>query len=159
MRLRLTQVIVIAFALAGCGLPRDPNHTLEHVRGTHVLRAGVAEDPPFIERKGDDAQGIEADVIRGFAAESGARVEWHWEPQEKQFELLEKNELDLAGGGITSKTPWKKKIAITRPYVETKDHDKRALAAPPGENAFIEALEKYLAAHHDEIASRTGVKP
>src|SRR5207253_10695856 len=37
--------------------------------------------------------------------------------------------------------------------------EKRVLAAPQGENAFLEALERYLAAQHDAIARAAGEEP
>jgi polar amino acid transport system substrate-binding protein len=218
-------VLVIA---EGCDAPRDPRKTLERVRG-HVLTAGVSEDPPFIVRRGNEADGIEADLIRGFARELGATVTWVWGSQEQQFLALHGLQLDLVAGGLTAKTPWKASAAITRPFVELhevvathrgipppvdlkaveiaieegdpvgealekeKAHAKRVphldgsemlaagtrtrllrlgylpfrelkseervLAVPQGENAFLEALEKYLAAHHEAVSRAAGEEP
>ncbi len=50
-------------------------------------------------------------------------------------------------GGLTAKTPWVEKAAITKPYLaeETpegkQDH---VMAAPLGENAFLVELERFL---------------
>jgi len=120
-------------------MPYDPHRTLDHVRG-HVLTAGVSEDPPFIVRNGDEAIGPEADVIRAFAASVGARVEWQWGSQERHLEALEKYHLDLVAGGLSPKTPWKTKVAVTRPFMHG-----HAIAVPPGENGFLLALERHLA--------------
>ena len=208
------QRLLLVLLLVGCGLPRDPQKTLERVRGK-VLTVGVAEDPPFLVRQGQEASGIEAEAIRGFANSLNASVKWVWGAPEKQLAALEKCELDLVAGGIDAKTPWAKKVAVTRPYLEVIDvvackrgapapgtleheevaveegdpvaaevekekanvhrvehidgsqplvagsktkllplgytafkelkREKRSLAAPPGENAFLQALEKYLA--------------
>ncbi|HEY4641132.1 MAG TPA: transporter substrate-binding domain-containing protein [Thermoanaerobaculia bacterium] len=224
--LRAAALLAALFLTAArCDLPRDPRHTLDHVRAAKVLRVGVAEDRPFIVRNGEEATGIEAALITRFANEQGAHVEWIWEPQEKEFQALGKFELDLMAGGIDAKTPWKKQAAITRPVAEIHEdlasvtgtvpadlekHEvtieqgdaigerlekqkatvkrvaelkpgetlvagtrarlrelgysgghplethKLVLAAPPGENAFLEQLEKYLAAHHSEFAHAAG---
>jgi polar amino acid transport system substrate-binding protein len=214
--------------LAGCDVPRDPRKTLERVRG-HVLNAGVSENPPFLVRRGEEAEGLEAEVIRGFARELGATVHWVWGSQEQQLLALHGVQLDLVAGGLTAKTPWKKSAAITRPFVEVYEvvgasrtatpppelvgaevaiengdaageeleklkanvkrvahldggeqlaagtrarilalgytpirdlkSEKRVFAVPQGENAFLEALERYLAAHHDAIARAAGERP
>jgi polar amino acid transport system substrate-binding protein len=158
--LRLVQSLFIAlplvFATACQRFPKDPNRTLDHIREHGEIRVGVAEDPPFIIRKGDDASGIEAGIIRGFAAEQHANVHWIWGAQEKHFHDLGKFQLDLVAGGVTAKSPWSKKVAMTRPYAQTIDKEKHTLAAPPGENAFLLELEKYLAAHHSDFAYATG---
>jgi polar amino acid transport system substrate-binding protein len=212
-----------------CDAPRDPEETLTHVRQAGVLNVGASEDPPFLVRRGDEATGLEAALIRGFAAQLGAHVHWVWGAQETQFQALEQYQLDLVAGAISAKTLWKKNVAITRPYLETtsivarrrdlappgdlKDvevaiedgdpigaeiekekgnvkrmhpldasqrvvagnrtrllqlgyvfvkelkSEKRSLAAPPGENAFLQALEVYLSQHHDAFARAAGEKP
>jgi polar amino acid transport system substrate-binding protein len=129
--------------------PRDPRETLAHVRG-HTLRAGVAENPPYLVRRGAEATGPEAELIRGFASTLGANVQWVWGSQEVHFRALHEFHLDLAGGGITDDTPWKKEVAVTRPFLEASKDDKHVFAVPPGENAFLEQLEIYLAAHRPE---------
>jgi polar amino acid transport system substrate-binding protein len=225
MRLAAAFAAALFLTAARCDLPRDPRHTLDHVRSAKVLRVGAAEDRPFIVRDGEEATGIEASLITRFANEQGARVQWIWEPQEKEFQALAKFELDLMAGGIDAKTPWKKQAALTRPVAEIHEdlasvtgivpaeleghevtieqgdaigetlekkkatvkrvaelkpgerlaagsrarlHElgysgghpleshKLVLAAPPGENAFLEQLEKYLAAHHSEFAHAAG---
>jgi hypothetical protein len=46
-------------------------------------------------------------------------------------------------------------------YVPCKDlgSEELAFAAPPGENGFLQQLENYLAAHHEEISRAAGEKP
>lgn len=159
MALRALQIAVAVVLIAGCGdLPRDPERTLEHVRQRHELRVGAGNDPPFLTREGGEAKGPEADAIRAFAKQLGADVKWDWDSHENHFAALEKYELDLVAGGVTPKTPWSKKVAVTRPFAETREKEKRAWAAPPGENAFLRAAELYLAAHHKEIAQAAGAK-
>ena len=132
-----------------CGLPRDPDNTLEHVRG-RVLHAGVSIAPPFIVRRGDEATGIEADLLRRFATSLGAKIVWSWDAQEKQLAELHENELDIVAGGLTGDSPWKSKVALTRPYADTRDGKRHVFAVPPGENAFLLQLETFLATHHEQ---------
>ena len=51
-------------------------------------------------------------------------------------------------GGLTAETPWTEHAAITKPYGEaTGPGGKRielVMAAPPGENAYLLRLEKFL---------------
>lgn len=160
MLLRSVKTLAFAAALVfvtACDqLPRDPRHTLERIRKTHEIVAGVAEDRPFIERRGEEAAGVEADIIRGFASSLGATVKWKWGAQEKHFHDLEQFQLDLVAGGVTAKSPWSKKVAMTRPYAETLDKEKHTIAAPPGENALLLEFEKFLAEHHGEFAMKAG---
>jgi polar amino acid transport system substrate-binding protein len=136
-------VPLLLFAIS-CGTPRDPRDTLEHARG-RVLRVGIAEDPPFVTREGTEPRGPDAERIRGFARSLGANVQWMWGSQENNLQALHDFDVDLVAGGIREKTPWKSKVAVTRPF-----DGERVLAAPPGENAFMVALEKYLAAHRSK---------
>src|SRR3954470_11582556 len=219
--MRPVVLLLVSVLLAnGCDAPRDPRKTLERVRSSHTLRVGVSEEPPFILRKGEDAEGLEAALIHDFASRLGARVEWVWQPQETTYAALHAFELDLAAGGVIAKTPWKKRVAVTRPFAEISEvvastgapipasfegHEvtielgdpvgealekkhatvkrvsrlergqplvagsrahlrelgyttfseplqkqKLALAAPPGENAFLEQLERFLAERHEQ---------
>jgi polar amino acid transport system substrate-binding protein len=158
---RRAQVAVITFFIAlfaACDLPRDPHRTLEHVRG-RVLTVGVSEDEPYIVRHGDEPAGLEANIIRSFAAHLGAQVKWEWKSQERQLEELHKYQLDMVAGGLSAKTPWKKSVAVTRPFLKTLGGETHVFAVPPGENAFLSDLERYLAAHHEEIARAAAGKP
>jgi membrane-bound lytic murein transglycosylase MltF len=101
-------VALLALAVA-CGMPRDPRRTLEHVRGA-TLRVGVGD--------GSGAEGREGALIRGFAASLGAKVEWIRGPQEAQLDALHDGDLDLVAGRLTSDSPWKKKVALTKPLRE-----------------------------------------
>lgn len=144
-----------AACLSSCtAIPADPDHTLDRVRASKVLRVGASPAEGFVQINGDKVSGREADLVTGFAQREGARVEWHVEGEEHLMESLEDGELDLVIGGLTSKTPWEKKAALTRPYAEDKNDQgktrKRVIAAPLGENAFISELERFL----DEEAPR-----
>lgn len=109
-------VVWIALALAtACGPPRDPNGTLERVRGG-TLRVGVAENPPWTTVSGRGVSGVEPALVADFARELDARVEWVPGPQEALFEAAEQGELDLVIGGVVYRTPWTRRLSLAMPF-------------------------------------------
>lgn len=114
---------------AACGnYPRDPEGTLERVRGG-ALRVGVAEASPWTSLAGGTPAGVEPALVQELARELGARVEWVPGSETLLLEALERGELDLVVGGLDSRTPWKRKrIAITDPYYT----DTLVVGLPPG---------------------------
>jgi hypothetical protein len=159
-RTAVTAALALGTALAGCDLPRDPEGTLERVRGG-VLRAGVCEIPPWVVREGDRPLGVEPALLQRFAAGLDARIEWQWGSAEEHLAALEHHRLDLAACGLERSTPWRKRVGLTLPYhVERRPPDapggrtaEHVLAVPPGENAWLVALERFL------VAERSGVAP
>ena len=141
----MRHALFAALLLSSCSLPRDPHKTLEHVQ-RQTLTVGVSEDAPMLVRNGDAARGIEAELIAGFAKSIGAKVQWEWGAQEPHLDRLQHYKLDLVAGGLDAKTPWAKNVAVTRPFFEQRGR-KYVFAVPPGENAFLLKLEKYLAEH------------
>jgi hypothetical protein len=142
--------VVLGVWSSGCGLsiPTDPDQTLQRVRGG-VLRVGASPHEPWIVWSAEsEPTGTEAAVVVAFAETLDARVEWSRGGEEALIGRLERGELDLVVGGLTAKTPWVSKAAITKPYrsVTTADGktEKHVLAAPLGENAFLVALERFL---------------
>ncbi|WP_262107884.1 transporter substrate-binding domain-containing protein [Arthrobacter sp. Marseille-P9274] len=157
--------------LAGCGLkiPSDPEGTLDRVSGG-TLRAGISHNPPWTETgtgtgptstgpetadtgtkpagTGIAPGGTEAELVRAFAAEHNARVEWVSGGESNLVRQLERGELDLVVGGLTKDSPWSKHAALTRPYLETSnaqgDKEQHVMAARMGENAFLVELERFL---------------
>jgi polar amino acid transport system substrate-binding protein len=108
-------VVLIA---AGCGpVPRDPEGTLDRVRGG-TLRVGLVENPPWVVRTAGEPGGAEAELVRRLAAELGAKPEWVWGGEQAHLEALERFRLDLVAGGLTDDTPWKKRVGLTTPYFE-----------------------------------------
>jgi polar amino acid transport system substrate-binding protein len=105
--------------VAGCGIPRDPEGTLERVRGG-TLRAGITASPPWTTLEGGRPGGVEVELVERFAAELGSRVEWVDGSEADLIGLLEVRELDLVVGGLTADTPWQTKAAITRSYATTR---------------------------------------
>jgi polar amino acid transport system substrate-binding protein len=136
--------------LTGCGvsIPADPEGTLERASGG-ILRVGVSPNEPWTELN-DNAppSGIEVDLVEDFAESIGAQIEWSGGGEESLMEELRRGELDLVIGGLTSKSPWTDKAAITKPYTEAENEagkqEKLVMAARMGENAFLLALERFL---------------
>lgn len=124
---RLVPFLVALAVGAGCDLPHDPNGTLEDVRGG-TLRVGVSEAPPWVVRAGDAPGGVEADLVRRFADDLGAEVEWIWGDPEEHLEALERFQLDLVIGGLTRASPWRKRVSFTAPYFT----DTLRVGVPPG---------------------------
>ncbi|MFD1213908.1 transporter substrate-binding domain-containing protein [Arthrobacter sp. GCM10027362] len=146
---------LLALPLAGCGLgiPADPEGTLERVRdGT--LRVGVSANPPWTRvQAGADPGGTESTLVLRFAARHNAEVEWVEGGEETLMGKLEHGELDLVIGGLTKKSPWSDKAALTRPYVELAndrgEKEEHVMAARMGENAFLVELEEFLLHQED----------
>jgi polar amino acid transport system substrate-binding protein len=151
MRWRVTLLVaVVAALLAGCGvtIPTDPEGTLERVTGG-TLRVGVSPNPPWTEVAQDaEPTGTEVGLVKEFAATLPAEVSWTVGGEEALVKGLEEGDLDLVIGGLTADTPWEKHVAVTMPYAEGTGPDgeriKLVMAAPPGENAYLLRLEKFL---------------
>jgi polar amino acid transport system substrate-binding protein len=148
---RLLQAVGLA-ALAltvGCGLsiPSDPDDTLARVTGAK-LRVGVSPNPPWTVLGEAAPHGTEVDLVNAFAQTLDAEVEWVVGGEETMIAALEHGELHLVIGGLTAETPWVEQVAITKPYAETRDargeRQELVMAAPPGENAYLLTLEKFL---------------
>jgi polar amino acid transport system substrate-binding protein len=110
--------VALALILAGCGIPRDPEGTLERVDGG-VMRVGVTEAPPWVELSAQEPDGIEVRLVEQFAEELDARIEWVEGSEQELFGALKERDLDLVIGGLTSDTPWSAEAAVTHPYLTT----------------------------------------
>lgn len=139
-------------AAAGCGLPFDPRDTLERVHeGT--LRVGAVESPPYLTRSGGAASGPEADLVLAIARAFGARVEWRWASHDHHLEALARFDLDLVAAGLTVDSPWNGRVGLTRAWHHEPGRD-LVLAVPPGENAFLVAVERVILSRHAAASSR-----
>jgi polar amino acid transport system substrate-binding protein len=122
MRRGTLLLLVITLLLTGCagtdGFPRDPEGTLDRVRGG-VLKAGVTEEDPWVKLEGAEPTGVEVTLVERFAESIGARVEWVDGSEAELARALRFRELDLAVGGFDTKTPWTAEAAFTRPYFVT----------------------------------------
>ncbi|QFZ19375.1 transporter substrate-binding domain-containing protein [Saccharothrix syringae] len=141
-------LLVLALVLAGCGLPRDVEGTLDRVRAG-VLRAGVTDNPPWTRAWDEAPAGVEVELVERFAAGLGARVEWRPGSESTLMTALEGRELDLVVGGLEEQSPWVEQASLTRPYAE-----RHVWALPLGENAWQVEVEEFLATLPDGEVER-----
>lgn len=125
---RLTAAALGAtLVLAGCGLPWDPESTLSRVSGG-TLRVGVSEHDPWVVLGDGEPAGIEVELVKRFAADVGAEIEWVEGEVEELAGALHVREIDLLIAGLTSRSKISSEGALTHPYVTTQ----AVVAAPPG---------------------------
>lgn len=140
---------VMAMALSSCvsSIPVDPEGTLDSVRNGE-LQVGISPNSDFVNVDGQVPHGSEIELIEGFSQRLNTDIEWTVAGEEQLVALLKAGELDLVAGGISAKTPWLKKVGVTRPYTTATGVEgkklKIVLLVPPGENAFLSELEYYL---------------
>jgi polar amino acid transport system substrate-binding protein len=114
---------------AGCQFPRDPEETLDRVSGG-TMYVGVIEEPPWVVLdRGKEPQGVEPTLIRQFAEEIDAEVEWVEASEAELVEAMRGFQLDVIIGGLTRSSPYRNEVALTRPYIDTEIQ----FAVPPGE--------------------------
>ena len=117
----LAWLLCAALVLTGCQYPRDPDGTLNRAADGGVLRVGVTETDPWVLLDGDEPSGgVEVELARRFAREIGARIEWVQGSEEQLVEAAKEGQVDLILAGLTMKSRWKKDVAFTRPYVDTR---------------------------------------
>ena len=138
--MRAAIAVALMAALVACGVPRDPNGTLDRLRGG-VVRAGYTQAPPWASGPADDPVGIEIDLVEDIAAELGAKVEWIDAPQADLITALEESALDIVVGGFDSSDPHVTSVGGTRPYATTR----LTVGLPAGETA-PESIEGMLIA-------------
>jgi hypothetical protein len=127
----MLMAFLVGSALAGCDLPRDPEQTLETVRGRE-LRVGVLKfgenadkDRPVVERL---ASSLEAKLVY---VEGDAHA---------LFEDLKRGHLHVVIGGVPESTPFAKELGLSKPVGPlhgAHEEEGRVLAVRPGENAFL----------------------
>ncbi|WP_324650636.1 transporter substrate-binding domain-containing protein [Georgenia sp. H159] len=145
-------VAIALLTLVGCSatIPTDPDGTLDRVTGG-TLRVGVSPSPPWTDLPDGpdgDPEGTEIRLVEDFAESIRADVEWVPGGEEDLIGRLERGELDLVVGGLTARSPWSEKAALTYRYTETTgpegEKELHVMAAPMGENAFLVELEGFL---------------
>lgn len=142
MTLSMTAGLAAASLVASaCGTPRDPELTLQRVTGG-TIRVGVADHEPWTVSSSGEPKGIEVELVRMFAEEIDADVEWVEGQVEELAGALAMGEIDLLIGGLTIRS--KVDGALTHPYVTTQV----VVAVPEGTDlddvAGVEvAVERY----------------
>jgi polar amino acid transport system substrate-binding protein len=125
---------VVALLIGACRIPEDPEGTLDRVEGG-VMRVGVTESEPWVELEdGVPTGGVEVQLVRRFARDLDARIEWVDGSEEDLIDALKEGSLDLVIGGLTSKSRWKKDAAFTRPHAAVRTVVGVAPASSPPED-------------------------
>ena len=157
--MRFRSLLLSTLTLAACGLPRDPEGTLERVRGG-TLRVGFVVDTPWVTEAGQGAGGIEGAIATELARGLGARIAWTHGSETPLLTALHDGDLDLVIAGLTKESPWAAKASFTRPYYvdTTMVHGKptevpHVVAVRPGENAWQVHIERMLEARKGELAA------
>ena len=114
----LLGLLVVLVLAGGCQFPRDADDTLAQVRGG-TLRAGVTEHDPWVVTDAAEPSGVEVGLLREFAAQLGAQVDYTQGSEEELVEALRRRDLDVVIGGITDRSRWKKEVGMTKPYLTT----------------------------------------
>jgi polar amino acid transport system substrate-binding protein len=118
MRTRLC-VVALCLVVTACGLPRDPEGTLERVIGG-TMRVGAAENPPWVVFEGDEPTGVEVAMVERFAEEVDAEIEWFDGNVEELAAAVHVGELDLLIGGLESTSAIVGDASLTHPYHTTQ---------------------------------------
>jgi polar amino acid transport system substrate-binding protein len=117
---RISLVVILAALLSGCQYPRDPEGTLDRVRGG-VLRVGVTPADPWVMLNDDGAPtGVEVELVERFADTLDARVEWVAGSETDLMGALHGRQLDIVVAGLTRRSVWAHEAALTRPYLTTQ---------------------------------------
>lgn len=134
-------VLLLAALLAGCdAYPRDPEGTTERVQESGTLRGGVVAT-------GNGPEDSERQLAERIAAEAGkgAEVELEVGSGETLLRKLNEGELDLVIGYFGDSSPWKSKVAFTKPKggadAESQVPVLRA-AVRRGENRWLILVER-----------------
>lgn len=107
--------IVALFCYCCERYPIDQRGTLQEVTG-RILIAGVTENPPYVVLQNGVPTGIEVGMIRAFADNLNAEIEWIAGTEENIFLLLEKGKIHIAAGGFKKDNVWKKRVHFIHPY-------------------------------------------
>jgi polar amino acid transport system substrate-binding protein len=110
----------LTVALCGCPYPRDPEGTLDRVRGG-VLRVGVTQADPWVTVDDQGVpSGVEVELVTRFAETVDAEVEWVEGSESELMEALHGRQLDVVIAGLTRQSEWQRVAALTRPFVTTQ---------------------------------------
>lgn len=150
-------LLAAVLVLSGCqaSFPADAQGTLERATGGE-LRVGISENPPWTQVAPDGTVGgSEVELVTGYAESIDAEIEWMPAGESALAAEMKAGTLDVVIGGFPKDAPWTSDIAFTRPYTTTTGPDGKkveiVLGVPPGENALLVDLERYLADHGGEL--------
>jgi polar amino acid transport system substrate-binding protein len=113
-------VVLACLALCACQYPRDPEGTLDRVRGG-TLRVGISPSDPWVTlEENQPPAGVEVELIKEFARTVDAEVEWVKGSESDLMEALDGRRLDAVIAGLTRRSVWMHSAALTRPYLTTQ---------------------------------------
>ena len=112
-------LLVCLLVMGGCDIPRDPEGTLDQVTGG-TMRVGVTEHDPWVRLGDAEPTGVEVEIVKLFADELNAEIEWFEASEEELAGAVEMRTIDLAIGGFTGTNMWSSKMALTHPYLTTQ---------------------------------------
>lgn len=128
---------ILLLALAGCAdLPRDPDGTLDRVKGEHRVRIGLVDGGAETAWRG---------VVEQIAASTGARPVVRHGMVEPLLLDLEAGDLDLVvGARFDRETPWVSRVSLGPPLAAMEGDRPTAehVVARNGENAWIMLVER-----------------
>lgn len=142
--------------IGGCGAyPKDAAGSFEQAEGG-TLVVGVSPHEPWtsVAPATGDVSGSEVELVRGFADEIGADVDWRVGAESELAEWLDGGDIDVVIGGFQANSPWTEEIAFTRPYEEVEADGvtrKMVMGVRRGENRMLVELERYLSRATGEI--------
>lgn len=94
-----TVAIMIALVLCACDIPRDPEGTLERVSGA-TMHVGVTHHPPWVQLGDSEPTGVEVQLVRHFAEEIDAEIEWVEGSEEELFRGTRSQRARSRGRGV-----------------------------------------------------------
>jgi hypothetical protein len=145
--------MITLLAMSCDNIPADPGKSFDKAKGTG-LSVGYTLNPPWILDNKGFAEGIEAEIIKGFAGTNNMKIVWEYGSEQVLMKKLEKKELHIVITGLTMDTPWKsEKIGITMPYFKS-GKTKHIMAVQQGENKLVMNLEKYFFENRESITER-----
>jgi polar amino acid transport system substrate-binding protein len=125
---RATAALTLMLALAvACDFPRDAEGTLARARGG-TMRVGVSEHAPWVRLASEEPEGVEPALLRRWAKQLAARLEWVRGTEAALVEALQQGAIDVPVAGLEDSTPFASKVALSQPYLTTRVH----FAVPPG---------------------------
>ena len=118
-RLLVRLTIAAVLVAAACDTPRDPEGTLERATGG-TIRVGVSANEPWVVVGAGEPSGVEAELVRLFAEDLRADVEWVDGSVDELAAALHVREIDLLIAGLASTSGTSSEAALTHPYVTTQ---------------------------------------
>jgi len=142
---RISAPLIALLVLTACE-PADPEGTTARILSSHVLRAGLSENRPWIWLENGRGAGPEARLVEAFAQSLGAHVAWTRGAESALVGRLAKRELDLVAGGFTSSVPWTSDMGASRSYDgSSMTRPGHVILTAPGENRLLLRLDRFLA--------------